>query len=199
MSNATRFFSAVAIALALAAVSATAQRPRTLDTQPPASGPTTNAPKPPRAPASVKAKYEGGAVGYRKSDGTLNFDDTNNRLLFRDKNNKEMFSIPYKSVVMAWPDTHSRTSTTGHVIAGTVPYGLGLPALLMKNKTRYLIVRYQDPDTGTEGSASFKLGDKNLLYSVLDTLGDKAELTQRGDAYVRRKQASQTTPTSGPE
>jgi len=158
-----------------------------------------SAPKPAPAPASVKAKYEGGVVGYRKSDGTLNFDDANGRLLFRDKTNKELFSIPYKSVVMAWPDTHSRTSTTGHVIAGTVPYGLGLPALLMKNKTRYVIVRYQDPDTGTEGSASFKIGDKDMLYSVLDTLGDKAELTQRGDAYVRRKQTSQTTPTSGPE
>jgi len=194
MRNAARFLFAVAAATALAA-GAHAQRPRTTDTQPPAP---KSAPKPAPAPASVKAKYEGGVVGYRKSDGTLNFDDANSRLLFRDKTNRELFSIPYKSVVMAWPDTHSHTSTTGHVIAGTVPYGLGLPALLMKSKTRYLNIRFQDPDTGTEGGASFKIGDKGLLYSVLGTLGDKAELTQRGDAYIRPKEAK-TTPTSGPE
>ena len=173
------------------------QRPPA-QTQPPARA-QTNAPKPAPAPSSVKAKYEGGVVGYRKSDGTINFDDTNNRLAFHDKQNKELFSIPYKAVVMAWPDTRSQTSTTGRVLAGTVPYGLGLPGLLMKSKTRYLNIRYQDPDTGTEGAASFKMGDKDVLYSVLTTIGAKAELTQRGDAYIRPKQASQTTPTSGPE
>lgn len=188
-----------AAALALSAAAARAQRPRPADTQAGSPAAQTNAPKPRPAPPSVKVKYEGGVVGYRKSDGTLNFDDANNRLVFRDKDNKELFSIPYKAVAMAWPDTRSHTSTTGRVLAGTVPYGLGLPGLLMKSKTRYLNIRYQDPDTGTEGAASFKLGDKDMLYSVLDTLGDKAALTQRGEAYIRPKQASQTTPTSGPE
>ena len=198
MRNAARFLNAFAAAsLTLAATVAHAQRPRPADAQQPATAAQPNAPKPRPAPPSVKAKYEGGVVGYRKSDGTLNFDDANSRLVFRDKTNKELFSIPYRAVAMAWPDTRSHTSTTGRVLAGTVPYGLGLPGLLMKSKTRYLNVRYQDPDTGTEGAASFKLGDKDLLYSVLDTLGDKAELTQRGDAYIRPKQA-QTTPTSGP-
>jgi hypothetical protein len=186
-------FAAAALALS-AAASARAQRPRPADTQagPPAA--QTNATKPRPAPPTVKAKYEGGVVGYRKSDGTINFDDTNSRLVFRDKANKELFSIPYKAVVMAWPDTKSQTSTAGRVVSA-VPYG-GLPALLMKSKSRYLNVRYQDPDTGTEGAASFKIGDKDMLYSVLDTLGDKAALTQRGDAYIRPKQTSQT---SGPE
>jgi hypothetical protein len=197
MRNAQRFLYAVAVAAAALAAAAgvRAQRPRTADPQTPAPAAT---PRPAPAPASVKAKYEGGVVGYRKSDGTLNFDDANGRLMFRDKTNRELFSIPYKAVVMAWPDTRSSTSTTGRVLASTVPYGLGLPGLLMKNKTRYLNIRYQDPDTGTEGAASFKIGEKNLLYSVLDTLGTKAELTQRGDAYIRPKQASQTAPTSGP-
>ena len=196
MRNAQRFLYAVAVAAAALAAAAgvRAQRPRTADPQSPAPAAT---PRPAPAPASVKAKYEGGVVGYRKSDGTLNFDDANSRLIFRDKTNRELFSIPYKAVVMAWPDTRSSTSTTGRVLASTVPYGLGLPGLLMKKKTRYLNIRYQDPDTATEGAASFKLGDKDLLYSVLDTLGTKAELTQRGDAYIRPKQA-QTTPTSGP-
>ena len=197
MKKTARFLSAfAAAALALsAAASARAQRPRPADTQAGSPAAQTNAPKPRPAPPSVKVKYEGGVVGYRKSDGTINFDDANSRLVFRDKTNKELFSIPYKAVVMAWPDTKSHTSTAGRVISNA-PYGLGLPALLMKSKTRYLNVRYQDPDTGTEGAASFKIGDKDMLYSVLDTLGDKAALTQRGDAYIRPKQASQT---SGPE
>lgn len=197
MRNTARLLSVLALA-ALAAGVARAQHPRPADTQPPAPS-QTNTAKPRPAPPSVKAKYEGGVVGYKKSDGTINFDDANSRLVFRDKTNKELFSIPYKSVAMAWPDTRSQTSTTGRVLAGTVPYGLGLPGLLMKSKKRYLNVRYQDPDTGTEGAASFRLGDKDLLYSVLDTLGDKAALTQRGDAYIRPKQASQTPLTSGPE
>ena len=198
MRNAQRFLYAVDVAAAALAAAAgvRAQRPRTADPQTPAPAAT---PRPAPAPATVKAKYEGGVVGYRKSDGTLNFDDANSRLMFRDKTNRELFSIPYKAVVMAWPDTRSSTSTTGRVLASTVPYGLGLPGLLMKNKTRYLNIRYKDPDTGTEGAASFKIGDKDLLYSVLGTLGDKAELTQRGDAYIRPKQASQTTPATGPE
>ena len=197
MRNAQRFLYAVAVAAAALAAAAgvRAQRPRTADPQTPAPAAT---PRPAPAPASVKAKYEGGVVGYRKSDGTLNFDDPNGRLLFRDKTNRELFSIPYKAVVMAWPDTRSSTSTTGRVLASTVPYGLGLPGLLMRNKTRYLNIRYKDPDTSTEGAASFKIGEKEMLYSVLPTLGDKAELTQRGDAYIRPKQASQTAPTSGP-
>jgi hypothetical protein len=199
MKNAARFLCAAALAAtALAAAATRAQRPRPTDAQTPAQT-QANAPKPAPAPASVRAKYEGGVVGYRKSDGTINFDDTNSRLAFHDKQNKELFSIPYKAVVMVWPDTRSSTSTTGRVLANTVPYGLGLPGLLMKSKKRYLNVRYQDPDTGTEGAASFKLGDKDMLYSVLSTIGDKAELTQRGDAYIRPKQTSQTTPTSGPE
>ena len=195
MRNTARLLSALAFA-ALAAGLARAQHPRPADTQPPAHS-QANAAKPRPAPSSVKAKYEGGVVGYKKSDGTINFDDGNGRLVFRDKANKELFQIPYKAVVMAWPDTRSHTSTAGRVVS-VVPYG-GLPALLMRSKTRYLNIRYQDPDTGTEGAASFKLGDKDLLYSVLDTLGDKAALTQRGDAYIRPKQASQTPLTSGPE
>src|ERR1044071_1252976 len=89
---------------------------------------------------------------------------------------------------MAWPDTKSSTATTGRVLASTVPYGLGLPGLLMRNKSRYLTLRFQDTDTGTEGVTSFRINDKSLLASVLDTLADKAGLVPRGDAYVRHKE-----------
>lgn len=184
---------AAALTCAAAAAPSSAQRQKTVETKAPTTA-QPNTPKPPPAPASVKAKYEGGMVGYKKTDGTLNFDDANARLVFRDKQGRELFGLAYNSLLMAWPDTKSSTSTTGRVLASAVPYGLGLPGLLMKNKSRYINLRYQDPDTGTEGATSFKIGDKLLLASVIDTLADKAGLAARGDAYVRRKDASTTAP-----
>jgi hypothetical protein len=189
MKRTTLLALAASILLALAST-VSAQRQGTAQSQPASA--QTNAPKPPPAPASVKAKYEGGMVGYKKAEGTLNFDDANSRLVFRDKLGRELFPLAYNSLLMAWPDTKSRTSTTGRVLASTVPYGLGLPGLLMRNKSSYIILRYQDPDTGTEGMTSFKISDKAMLASVLDTLADKAGLAQRGDAYIRRKDASTT-------
>jgi len=184
------------VALLTLAVAANAQRQKSVQGQPaPAQ---TNAPKPPPAPASVQVKYEGGMVGYKKAEGTLNFDDANGRLVFRDKQGHEVFPLSYKALLMAWPDTKSRTATTGRVLASTVPYGLGLPGLLMKNKSRYMTLRYQDPDTGTEGLTSFRINDKALLASVLDTLADKAGLVPRGDAYVRRRDTSTTTISTQP-
>src|SRR5215212_8804919 len=163
---------AAVVTFAAAAAPASAQRQKTVQSQPTATA-QPNTPKPPPAPASVKAKYEGGMVGYKKAEGTLNFDDANNRLVFRDKQGREVFPLAYNALVMAWPDTKSRTSTPGRVLASTVPYGLGLPGLLMRNKSRYMILRYQDPDTGTEGMTSFKINNKAMLASVLDTLADK--------------------------
>lgn len=193
MKRTTVLVLAVVVSIVAASASASAQRQKTVETQTTAAQPNT--PKPPPAPASVKAKYEGGMIGYKKAEGTLNFDDANARLVFRDKQGRELFGLAYNSLLMAWPDTKSSTSTTGRVLASTVPYGLGLPGLLMKNKSRYMNLRYQDPDTGTEGATSFKISDKLLLASVLDTLGDKAGLAQRGDAYIRRKDAATTVPT----
>lgn len=185
-------------AAAAAAGGATPQRTRTVGEQPSTTATptastsqpnqTVSTPRPAPAPQSVTAKYEGGIVGYGKSDGTLSFDDGNRRLLFRNKAGKEMFSVPYDVVTAAWPDTKSRSSTAGSVIASTVPYGLGLPALLVRKKSRYLVLQYRDPDTKAEGLASFKLQSKELLASVLNSFAEKAGLTQRGDAFVRRRE-----------
>lgn len=156
------------------------QQPRS-----PAPAGTVNAPKPPPAPATVKAKFEGGVIGYKKSEGTINFDDANQRLLFRDKKGAELFSVSYEIVNAAWADSRSQRSTAGTVVASTVPFG-GLPAMLMNSTRRYLILQYRDPDTRAEGTASFKFDDKETLASVLYTFAEKAGLTQRGDAFVRR-------------
>jgi hypothetical protein len=175
---------ALALALLFTAGTARAQRPRTVGDSAPAAS----------APAIVKVKYEGGMLGYPKADGFLALDEENRRLVFQDKTRREVFSLSFDAVLAAWPDTKSQTSTTGRVLAGTVPYGLGLPGLLMKSKTRYLVVQYSDPDTNANGVTSFKFGGKELLASFLQTLAQKAELTQRGEAYVRRKDAAKSTP-----
>lgn len=206
MKKLSNYALAAFFALALAG-SASAQRTATVGEQPsktPQPTATTKPsaqdnqkvtmPKPPPAPSTVKAKYEGGLVGYGKTDGTINFDDANRRLIFKDKKtNKEYFSVPYDIVQAAWADTKSQRSTAGTVIASTVPYGLGLPGLFMKSTKRYLILQYRDPDTRAEGLASFKLANKELLASVLYTFAEKAGLTQRGEAFVRRTAPTVTT------
>lgn len=180
--------------VALAASVATAQRPRPVSNEPATRTETTNTATsttttstttPPVAPApqSVRAKYEGGFLGYsKKTEGTLNFDELNQRLVFRDKANKELVSIPYNAIVSAYPDTQSRTSTTASVIGAVVPF-----AGLIKTKYRYLALQYSDPDTGTSGTTSFKLDTKELIASMAAAIGNKAGLIQRGDAYIRRK------------
>lgn len=189
---------ALAFALSLSASAAHAQRPPT-PADPAAAPPPAERQAPARpAPSTVKVKYEGGVLGFTKQDGWLNFDELNRRLVFKNKQQRELFSLSFDAVLAAWPDTKSRRSTAGQVIASTVPYGLGLPGLLMRSKSRYLVVQYRDPDTRAEGVTSFKMDNKELVASVLDDLARKAELTQRGDAYVRRQGAT-TTDTGAPE
>jgi hypothetical protein len=190
--------------VALAASVATAQRPRPVSNEPATktettkttttsttATATTTTPVAP-APQSVRAKYEGGFLGYsKKAEGTLSFDELNQRLVFRDKTNKELVSIPYNAVVSAYPDTQSRTSTAASVVSAVVPFGF--PARFIKTKYRYLALQYSDPDTQTSGTTSFKLDTKELIASMLAAIGNKAGLTPRGDAYIRRKATTTAT------
>jgi len=151
------------------------------------------------APQKVKAKYEGGIFGYeQKQTGTLNFDDANTRLVFRNKKGGEYLSIPYHSIAAAYADTKSRRPTAA-TVAGSLPlpYGLNLPALFIKKKYRYLTMQFNDPDTGVQGTTSFKLDNKEVIASVLNVLAVKADLTQRGEAFVRRPKTA-TTKTTQP-
>ncbi len=169
------------------------QRPRTMDTNQDDAAQAT--PKPPPAPQTFKAKYEGGVIGYtKKQDGTLTFDDTNSRLVFRDKQQKEVLFIPYGAISAAYPDTQSRRPAAATVIGSVpAPYGLNIPAWFVRKKYRYLTMHFNDPDTNVSGLTSFKLANKELLNSVLVTLAEKAQLTQRGDGYVKKKATAQTT------
>ncbi|MEJ7617683.1 MAG: hypothetical protein WKF30_12135 [Pyrinomonadaceae bacterium] len=146
---------------------------------------TTQMPAPQQLPPSVKAKYEGGMFGYRsKVNGTLSFDDVNERLIFRTEEGKELISMPYKAVLSVFADTQSKRPTAAGVIGGASIYTL--PALLIKKKYRYLTIQYRDPDTRAEGITSFKIDDKSILNSVVTALASKAELTPRGEIFVRQ-------------
>ncbi len=138
------------------------------------------------APASVQTRYEGGLFGFSKHEnGTLNFDDTNERLVFFGKDQKEMFSIPYKSMIVIYPQSRSVRSNTGTVVSA-VPYA-GIFGQFIKKKRRYMIINFDDPDVKAQGIINFKIDNQDLLDSVIDTLGKKAQLTQRGDAFYRPK------------
>jgi len=161
-----------------------AQRTPSAATQRPVETSTTDIPV---APANVKVKYEGGVLGYpQKREGTLTFDDINSRLVFRDKKTgTELFPIPYSAIVVAYADNQSRRPTGAVVAAQTVPYGLGLPALLFKKKYRYLALQYRDDETRVVGTTSFRIDNNALLISTLNTLGAKAKLTRRGEIFIR--------------
>jgi hypothetical protein len=183
MNTGRRKITAAVISLMLTGV-ALAQRPRTMNqdkTETAASVPT-----PPPAPQTVQAKYEGGVFGYnKKMDGTLSFDDTNQRLVFRNDKQKEILFVPYNAVTGAYGDTHA-VRPAAATIASNIPY-VGLPVGLIKTKVRYLTLQYSDPDSKVAGVTSFRLENKDLLDSVLNTLAGKAGMIRRGDIFVKKK------------
>ena len=165
-----------------------AQRPRSMETEPPKK------PATPPAPSTVKAKYEGGVFGYTKTmDGTLTFDDANSQLLFKDKKTTKQLHIPYASLTSAFADTKKRQPTAA-TVASAVPTLYTLPAHFIKKKVRYLTLQYNDPDSQQSGITSFKLDNKEILESVLVTLAEKSGMTLRGDVYVKKKDVSKVGP-----
>jgi hypothetical protein len=147
------------------------------------------------APVSFKAKYEGGMFGFsEKETGTLKFDGNNHRLVFFGKNNKELFSIPYNAIEVIYPQSKTVQSTGGKVMERVPLPGAGIAGIFMKDKTRYMVINFNDPDVDAKGTINFKFDSEGMLNSAIQILGDKAEMQQRGDAFYRRKK----TPTTDP-
>jgi hypothetical protein len=169
----------------MTAGAALAQRPRTMNQD--KTEAATNAPPPP-APQTVKAKYEGGVFGYnKKMDGSLTFDDANQRLVFKNDKQKEILFIPYNALTGAYGDTHS-VRPAAATVASNIPSIYALPAHFIKTKVRYLTLQYSDPDSKVMGVTSFRLENKDILDSVLNTLAGKAGLSRRGDIFVKKKE-----------
>jgi len=174
------------VLVVITAGAALAQRPRTMNQD--KTEATTNVPPPPPAPQTVKAKYEGGVFGYnKKMDGSLTFDDANQRLVFKNDKQKEILFIPYNALTGAYADTHS-VRPAASTVASNIPSIYALPAHFIKTKVRYLTLQYSDPDSKVAGVTSFRLENKDILDSVLNTLAGKAGLNKRGDVYVKKKE-----------
>lgn len=143
--------------------------------------------------ANYEATYEGGLFGFSsKRNGSLRFDDVNNRLVFFGEDNRELFGIPYESVLVVYPQSKTVTSTAGNVVRNVPLPGAGLAGFI-KEKRRYMILNIDDIDADVKGVINFKLKSKESLDSLIDTLGSKAGLQQRGDAYYRPKRERQGT------
>jgi hypothetical protein len=128
--------------------------------------------------------------GYNDNEtGRLKFDDANSRLVFIGKNKREKFSIPYSSIQAAYPQSNRTQSKPGGVISHIPLPGAGLAGLI-KAKRRYLILQVYDSDVDVRGVVNMKINGKELLESVIHTIGAKAGLKQRGDAFYRPR----TTP-----
>ena len=168
-----------------ASFAAAQPRPAEKPTEPTAAVQTT-------AQTSFTAKYEGGLFGFEdKLQGTLKFDDANERLVFFGKDGKEKFGIPYDAMVLIQTGTRSVRSGAGTAVSAIPLPGAGL-AGLFREKRRYLTINFSDPDVQISGIANFKLENDKTREAVIHTLGRKAKLTQRGDAYYRPRPAPKT-------
>lgn len=140
------------------------------------------------APESFEAKYQGGFFGYsEKVDGRLKFDDVNKRFVFFGEEGKELFGLAYSTIITIYPQSQSVTSTTGNIVRA-IPLPGSIFGGFIKEKRRYLVIRFEDPELDIVGTMSFKLDNKELLDSVIGTLGEKAGLQNRGDAYFKPKE-----------
>lgn len=144
-------------------------------------------------PTSFEAKYEGGMFGYsKKEEGNLRLDDENARLVFLGKDGKENFSLPYSSLLVISPNERKVQSGTGRAV-GAIPFpGTGIGGGLMKKKKNYLVIQFKDTDVEVQGTVNFLIDTGELLDTVIQTLGKKAKLTQRGDAFYRPRPAAST-------
>jgi hypothetical protein len=80
-------------------------------------------------------------------------------------------------------------SQTGNVVSRLPLPGAGLAGLL-DHRAQFLIINFEDPDIDARGNANFKFDDKKLLLSFINALGNRAKMTQRGDAFYRPKKAN---------
>ena len=144
------------------------------------------------APSSFAAKYEGGMFGFEdKQEGTLKFDDANERFVFFGKDQKEKFSIPYEAMVLVYTGTKSVRSGAGTAVSVIPLPGAGL-AGLFREKRRYLVISFSDPNVEARGVANFKLENTQVREAVVHALGEKAKLTRRGDGYYRQRIRTET-------
>ena len=137
------------------------------------------------APDVYQARYEGGVFGSSsKEKGWLKVDHANLRVVFHRADGTEMFSLPYESLLILFPDSKESVPQSGKVISALPLPGAGL-ANLMSKSSKYANITFDDPDVDVKGTASFRFDSKEALLAFVHKLGTNAKMTQRGDAYYR--------------
>lgn len=136
--------------------------------------------------SSIEVRYEGGLFGFSEREkGMLKFDDEKNKIVFYDEQNRERFAIDYKSILMLYPSSKEVSTGAGRTI-GAIPFpGAGLGGSLLKKKKNYMILRFEDPDFDSRGTMSFLIDTNELLKTAIQSLGEKAKMKPRGDAFYR--------------
>lgn len=135
---------------------------------------------------SFEVKYTGGIFGFSKSEhGTVAFDDINERLIFKGEDGKERFSVPYESIKVVYPSQKKVQSGAGRAVGAAPIPGAGIAGMFMKKKKNYLVIRFEDTEVDAEGTINFLVDTADLLRNSIYTIGEKAEMKPRGDAYIR--------------
>ncbi|CAN5367125.1 hypothetical protein BH10ACI2_BH10ACI2_17710 [soil metagenome] len=145
---------------------------------------------PANSPDTFAVRYEGGTFGSSaKEKGSLRFDDANERVIFSREGGKEMFSIPYDSLIILYPDSKDSVPQSGKVLSKVPVPGFGLFDLMNKS-TKYANLQFDDPQIEAKGTASFRFDKKEDLILFIDKLGINAKMVKRGDAYYRGRKAA---------
>ncbi|REK04180.1 MAG: hypothetical protein DWQ38_01530 [Acidobacteria bacterium] len=148
----------------------------------------SESPVPENLPETVEVEYQGGIFGFsEKEKGTLRFDVINERLVFTSPEGKERFSIPYEAIRVVYPSQRKVRSGTGRAV-GAIPLpGASIAGLFMKKKKNYLVLHYEDRLVEVEGVANFLVDTSELLTGAIHAIGQNAEMTRRGDSYIRQR------------
>lgn len=178
-----RFLIGTLVVLSLAPAAFSQVRPaRTAD---PAK---TDQEVPAKLPEKIAVEYKGGIYGFSdKEKGFLTFDTINERVVFSDRNGKEQFSIPYEAIKVVYPSQKKVRSGTGRAIGALPLPGAAIGGMFMKKKKNYLVVQYEDPEVDVAGTANFLVDTAEELTGAIHAIGQNAEMTQRGDSYIRRR------------
>ncbi len=137
---------------------------------------------------TFEVKYTGGIFGFSKSEhGTVAFDDINERLIFKGEDGKERFSVPYETIMVVYPSQKKVQSGTGRAVGAAPLPGASIAGMFMKKKKNYLVIRFEDREVDAEGTINFLVDTEDILRNSIYTIGEKAEMKPRGDAYIRKK------------
>ncbi len=139
----------------------------------------------------IKTSYQGGVFGLeRKSKGVLKFDDAAQTMNFTNKKSTTSLSLGYSWIKAATVTTRKGTPQWVAAFGAAdnfVPAAGFVASTLIRAKDHYLLIQYQDQDTGMFGVASFKFNNQKVAQEALNRVIANATLVPRNSIFVRQK------------